>query len=154
MLYDSVESAYFLQDDPSIDEETKEFRRLIYLKTGETLEIEWMGCEWVFGDAELETGFPIKKHPDDKKIEKIRVCKITPVKKTEYKSSYLELYVGWIHSGDIPWRRDDTRNDVRIIPIKGKIKSKVNFDELFSKFIVDTDEVEKPEIEVNKDLLN
>lgn len=130
VLYDSAESAYFLKDEP-LYSDVEDYRRVISLSPGESLELEWMGCEWVHETSETDV-LGIGK-ADSRKFDKVRVGKITPVKSPTYKTTYLELHSGWVLSEDIPWSAEDGREDIRITPLKGRIRSKVDFNRLFEK---------------------
>lgn len=128
ILYDSPESAFFLRDEP-IFGEFEEYRRVITLSPGELIEVEWMGCEWI--DDSDGTDIFATGTGKGQKFDKIRMGKITPVKNPSYKASYVELHSGWVQSKDIPWRDEESRDDVRITPIKGRMRSKIDFSRLF-----------------------
>lgn len=122
VLYDSAESAYFLRGEPI--EGDDEYRRLVELRPGEIIEAEWMGSEWVYSGALDPRGRD--------KFDKIRLGKVVPLKSVEGQESYLEIYSGWVADEELPWGPDDSRKDVRITRIKGKVRSKVDLDSLFS----------------------
>lgn len=130
-LYDSAESAYYLKDEPPYpDGFEEEYRKIVTLKRGEILEIEWVGSEWVFADED----FSIFRRPPTEydKYDKVRVGKITPVKGAEEKMGYLEVYSGWCFGGDVPWTSDKDQVGLRITEIKGSVVSKFDFPKLFS----------------------
>ena len=134
-LYDSAESAFYLKDEPPYpDGFEEEYRRVVSIKPGEILEVEWVGSEWVFSDD----GSDFLQKPvnlssvDYDKYDKVRVGKITPLKGSEEKMGYLEVYSGWIFGGDVPWTETTTQDGLKITEVKGKIVSKFDFPKLFS----------------------
>ena len=134
-LYDSAESAFYLKDEPPYPDGFEEdYRKIVTLKPGEVLEVEWIGSEWVFVDDNtdfLQKPLVLESHDYDK-YDKVRVGKITPVKGAAEKMGYLEVYAGWIFGGDIPWSPDGSKDGLKITEIKGKIQSKFDFQKLFS----------------------
>jgi len=143
VLYDSAESAYYLKDEPVFNDAVdEEYRRVITLKPGETLEMEWVGSEWVYSDDGIEAAPPSTELQH--KFDKVLVGKMIPIdlKDVGGKSGYLELYSGWVSSESVRWSKDDTRKDVRITPIKGKMRSKFDFSKLFPS-LLEAEEVEE-----------
>lgn len=134
-LYDSAESAYYLKDEPPYpDGFEEEYRKVISLNPGDILEVEWVGSEWVFPDENedfLRRPVSLSASVYDK-YDKVRVGKITPVKGSEEKMGYLEVYSGWIFGGDIPWSSKAGHEGLKITEVKGKIVSKFDFPKLFS----------------------
>jgi len=134
-LYDSAESAFYLKDEPPYPDGFEEdYRRVVTLKPGEILEVEWIGSEWVFADDNVDfLQRPIVMSPCDyDKYDKVRVGKITPVKGAEQKMGYLEVYAGWIFGGAVPWLPGPSEEGLKITEIKGRIQSKFDFQKLFS----------------------
>ena len=134
-LYDSAESAFYLKDEPPYpDGFEEEYRRIVTLKPGEILEVEWIGSEWVFTDDNDDfLRKPVKFNSRDyDKYDRVRVGKITSVKGTEQKMGYLEVYVGWVLGGDVPWSPEGSKEGLKITEIKGGIQSKFDFQKLFS----------------------
>lgn len=130
-LYDSAESAYYLKDEPPYpDGFEEEYRKIVTLKRGEILEVEWVGSEWVFADEDLD--YFRNPSTDYDKYDKVRVGKITPVKGAIEKMGYLEVYSGWVFGGDVPWTETTTQDGLKITEVKGKIVSKFDFPKLFS----------------------
>ena len=134
-LYDSAESAYYLKDEPPYpDGFEEEYRKVVSLNPGDILEVEWIGSEWVFADD----GSDFLQKPmnlgliEYDKYDKVRVGKITPLKGSEEKMGYLEVYSGWCFGGDVPWSEKTTREGLKITEVKGKIVSKFDFPKLFS----------------------
>lgn len=134
-LYDSAESAYYLKDEPPYpDGFEEEYRKVVSIKPGDILEVEWVGSEWVFPDENedfLKKSVTLSTNIYDK-YDKVRVGKITPVKGAEEKMGYLEVYSGWCFGGDVPWSPDDSQDGLKITVVKGKIVSKFDFPKLFS----------------------
>lgn len=132
-LYDSAESAYYLKDEPVMDDDVEEYRRIVTMKRGESIEAEWLGAEWVYDEDDS------KKY---RKFDKVRLGKISKLKTSSRGTNYLELYSGWVDHIDFPWAPDDSRNDVRIIRINGDKASSLDFSKLFVKRSDERDEYE------------
>ena len=134
-LYDSAESAFYLKDEPPYPEGFEEdYRKVVTIKPGDILEVEWVGSEWVFPDEGEDFLFKpmILTAGNYDKYDKIRVGKITPIKGTEEKMGYLEVYSGWIIGGDVPWAAVQGNDHLKITEINGKMSSKFDFPKLFS----------------------
>lgn len=134
-LYDSAESAFYLKDEPPYPDGFEEdYRKVVHLKPGEILEVEWIGSEWVFSDDPEDMLFKMILLNNDAydKYDKVRVGKITPMKGTQQKMGYLEVYAGWILGGHVPWASQDLQNGLKITEVKGRIQSKFDFPKLFS----------------------
>lgn len=146
-LYDSAESAYYLKDEPVMDDDVEEYRRIVTMKRGESIEAEWLGAEWVYDEDDS------KKY---RKFDKVRLGKISKLKTSSRGTNYLELYSGWVDHIDFPWAPDDSRNDVRIIRINGDKASSLDFSKLFVKRSDERDEQEfdGEEIEEEQSFLN
>lgn len=132
-VYDSVESAFYLKDEPLFDDEIEEYRRTVTLLPGEFLEMEWIGSEWVYNDEVLKSSAdsPRLSTISIHKFDNVRIGKSFPIKGTIQKTSCVELYSGWVDAHSVQWREDPQR-DVRITPIKGRMRSKFDFSKLFS----------------------
>jgi hypothetical protein len=128
-IFDSAESAYYLKDD-LFPEEVEECCKVVDLNPGEILEIEWMGFEAVYDDEVKESSLQTKLKMDHERFESVRIAKMTQIKTKSYKTGYVETFSGWIKPGIFTYNASD-RNDVRIIQIKGKMTSKMDFSELF-----------------------
>lgn len=121
-LYDSVESAYYMKDEPFMDDEIEEYRRIVTLERGEIIEAEWLGSEWVYGEEDDAKYY---------KFDKVRMGKISNLKSQFTNVNYLELYSGWVSSVEFPWKVDVSKNDIRITRINEKNVSKIDFSKLF-----------------------
>lgn len=143
-LYDSVESAYYLKDEPFEENSSmiEDYRRVVTLSPGETLEVEWCGSEWVYDDDHLVEGAhsnklsPFFLH----KFDDVRIGKSTPMKGEDIPTSRLSVYSGWVVGSSIDWKKGLSAA-VRITPIKGRMRSKFDFSKLF----LDEDDEERPE---------
>ena len=126
-IYDSSESAYYLKDEPFADD-IDDCCKLVTLKKGEVLEIEWMGYEAVYEDE-----ISLKKKPfkslSHEKFHSIRVGKLTPVKMTTHKTGYVETFVGWVNEDTKLF--SDIHESVKILHIKGRVLSKMDFSQIF-----------------------
>lgn len=147
MLFDSPESAYFLKNESLDDDGVEEYCREITLRPGEVMEVEWLGSEYVYADEATPGQFsPLTSCHEQ--YDKIRLGKLIPIKSvTTTKAGYLELYSGWVQGKVIPWAADDTLRRIRITPIKGKMRSKLDFSKLFSS---DNAEDEEAPVDFNR----
>ena len=78
-LYDSAESAFYLKDEPPYPDGFEEdYRKIVTLKPGEVLEVEWIGSEWVFVDD--NTDFLQKPLVLDAGVKRLitRACAVKP----------------------------------------------------------------------------
>ena len=129
VLYDSVESAFYLKNE-HLKANDMSLCKVVVLKPNDIIEAEWIGSEYVYLDESTESFENIDIQCE--KYEKVRIGKITPLKKTtEDKGYYVELYVGWLPNGSFQWTSDDTRDDVKITQIKGRVLSRLDFSKLF-----------------------
>ena len=125
-LYDSPESAFYLKelhDDEDFDEE---YRKLVEVYRSDVVEVEWMGSEWVYHD---ELG-------KSEKYDNVRLAKLVTrgVAPSEANMGYVEIYSGWTHGDVFRWcGRQDSQSNVKVTPIKGRVKSKLDFSEIFLK---------------------
>lgn len=137
VLYDSVESAFYLKNE-HLKANDMTFCKVVVLKSNDIIEAEWIGTEYVYLDESSESFENIDIQHE--KYEKVRIGKMTPLKSIEDKGGYVELYVGWLPSGAFQWTSDDTRDDVKITQIKGRVRSKLDFSKLFEGHPDDLDE--------------
>lgn len=142
VLHDSSESAFYLKDEPALSEGDDEYRKVVVLKSGDHLEVEWSGSEWVYADETV----PSFLTPFDliyDKFDRVRVGKMTMVKGVDGKkdTAYLEIYSGWVVGGAVPWRQEDAEDGLRITPIKGRMRSKMDFSKLFKGTALEDDEL-------------
>jgi hypothetical protein len=152
-LYDSVESAYYLKDEPPYpDGFEEEYRKFITLRQGEILEAEWVGSEWIFDDGKND--FPKEYDVLFEKYDKVRIGKISPLKGTSEKLGLLEVYSGWLSESDIPWYQKSTSYGLKIAQVKGKVVSKFDFSQLFLDPQTGLSQQEKEEDVVLGDVLS
>lgn len=147
VIYDSSESAFYLKGEELDIEEHEEYCKIINLNSlSDILEIEWMGSEFLYED-EMKSN--IFKNPSKMKLstsdnfEKIRIAKFCSVKTKALKkgSGYIETAEGWVTAGTIPWNGPPSnRGDIKITRIKGRIKSKLDFSEIFKNQSENSDE--------------
>jgi hypothetical protein len=142
VLYDSVEAAFYLKDEPFYDDAVEEYRQVVAMKPGEIIEIEWMGSEWIYDDEDASAVTKRASSTQKEKFDNVHVGKLSPLKGAPRKSGCLEVYSGWVRGGSVPWEEDDARKDVRITSINDKVKPKIDFTGLFSE---DEGEIEKGE---------
>lgn len=147
VLYDSAESAFYLKDEPFYGDDVDDYRKVVSLMPGETIEAEWVGSEWIYADDSDPTR-AVPSTQLQQKFDKVRLAKMVPIKGTPQKTGILELYIGWVRGGDVDWAPSETQSKVRITPIKGKIRSKVDLSRLFVKHL-DGDDVLEEESEAS-----
>lgn len=127
VVYDTPESALFLSEEEKQD--TDDYRHVLVLEEGSTMEAEWLGSEWVYRD-EVQTD-QITKGREYVKYDKIRLGKLTPIDGPAHRTGYLRIYVGWVPGDVIPWATEGTRRGLKITPIIGKRRSKFDLSKLF-----------------------
>lgn len=146
VLYDSAESAYYLKDEPVYDDSVdEEYRKVITLTPGDSMEVEWVGSEWVYDDVDGDDSPSTISTSPNEKFDKVRVGKLTPVEGDPYRSGYLEVYSGWLISSQVSLFREATQKMIRITPIKGRIRSKFDFSKIFLEQKLDDSEPETRE---------
>jgi hypothetical protein len=124
ILYDSAESAFFLRKEPIYNDGMDEYRQVVNLRPGEIIEVEWMGSEWVYSGVSAGLG--------QERFDKVRLGKLVPIKGSTGDDAFIEAYSGWVVK-EVPWTPDDSRKDVRITPLHGKVKPKIELSNLFSE---------------------
>lgn len=102
-FYDSSESAFYMGEYPSL-RDGDEFVKRITLKCNETLEIEWLGSEWVHEGS------------TSSRFDKIRVRKFTPIYDSSQWDGCVDTTMGWVVGGSLDWN-GGTSSEVRIIPL-------------------------------------
>lgn len=120
-LYDSAEAAYYMKED---ERDHSEYHQRIGLPEGSYMEVEWMGAEYIY-DEEVDdpTGWY-------ESFDKVRLARVTTRGKGPKDS--LVLATGWVVGRTIPWSRK-VHDAVKISKINGRIKSKLEFSELFKE---------------------
>jgi hypothetical protein len=129
-VFDSVEAAYYLREDPVDSVAWKERATVMSLEQKEFVEIEWLGCEYYYVDT--NHGPNPKISLNHERYDNIRAVKMLPSDVTSAKTSFVELYTGWVVGGAVPWTKQAAQKDIRIIPINEKVHSKFDFSKLFS----------------------
>ena len=128
VIYDSVESAYYLNESDVKDVDSNEdFSKIISLDKDDLIEVEWLGSEWSY-DLDSKTKSMKAKLQYDK-FDNVLVGKISQSKIIE-KCRVIEIYIGWIKGGTIKWSQS-TQKGVRITRVNSVIDSKVDFSSLF-----------------------
>ena len=91
----------------------------------ECIEIEWMGCEYVY-DPDLKNGH--------ERFEFLHLVKITPTGPTaDLKDALVSLYEGWSMRQYVQFCASETAES-KVLPIDDiAVKSKVNIGKLFEK---------------------
>lgn len=126
-LYDSIESAYYITTDPEQTQSSiRDFSKTVTVSSKDVLEVEWLGSEWVYNDED-ET-FP-KKTRHAEKYDNIAIGKTVATKRTTLEK--VEVYTGWVRSGDVPLNQHDARDDIRIIRLSDVDEYVVDFSKFF-----------------------
>jgi len=133
-LFDSAEAAYYLKSD---DREISDYHQRINIVSGSFMEVEWMGCEYLYDSVDVEEPAWNEHH---ELFAKVRIAKLTKSKKVKERD-YIELAVGWVRGSDIPWSQN-AHDDVKIIKINDDKKSKLDFSILFKELWKDEDNSE------------
>ena len=103
-LYDSVESAYYLKDEPPYpDGFEEEYRKIITLKQGDILEVEWVGSEWIFDDGKND--FPRDCSVLFEKYDKVRIGKLLLSKGQKKNLDYSRYTQAGLSKGTFPGTR-------------------------------------------------
>ena len=122
-IYDSSESAFYLKDLADDEDFDEEYRRSIVIKRGDFVEIEWMGSEWIHHE---ETG-------RDEKYDMIRLAKLV-AEENSRATGYIEIYSGWTSGSTFDWTGRHSHDAmIKVIPIKGRMKHRLDFSSLFSR---------------------
>lgn len=159
ILYDSAESAFFLREEEMLEDED-EYRKLITLKRGESIEIEWMGSEWIYlGDMHRKESPKSSENSRYEKYDKVRIGKLAPIKTKagSQAATVIEVYTGWLLGDVVVWSQKKEIQGIKISEINSK-SSKVDFNKLFLD--IDDDEINEMKQtkqiknEVNQDELN
>lgn len=141
-IFDSAEAAYYLKNDAR---EKSDNHQMLYLMPGSFMEVEWMGCEYLYESDEYVGAAAVRRHDT---FSKVRVAKLTK-SRDKSERDVIELAVGWVGDGAIPWS-EDQRNDLRIIRINEEGKSKLDFSILFKKIWEDEEPIDDPEVSGQK----
>lgn len=136
-LFDSAEAAYYLKND---ERDKSDYHQKLSLIPGSFMEVEWMGCEYLYDSENPEEGLPHNEYHES--FSKVRIAKLTKAKKIKGRD-YVELAVGWVRENEIPWSQD-THDNVKIIKINDNKKSKLDFSILFKELWKEEDEATKP----------
>lgn len=128
VLYDSVESAFYLKNE-ELKPNDLAYCKIITLLPQETLEVEWMGMECVYLEESAE--HKTSDSMSHEKFEKVRLGKLSLNKKIDKLGGYIELYSGWLPEGTLDWTAQMSRDDIQTTLIKGRVRHKLDFDNLF-----------------------
>lgn len=129
-IFNSPESLYVWLNDPELQSSPRmdpSLGSIVVLRPGETMEVEWMGCEFINDGGQIF------------RVDQVRLAKTMKVK-----SLALNNVVG-IHSG---WTTDDTLsfrsgndNDSKRTKLTNKSKHKFDIKEIFeSRGMIEKDD--------------
>ena len=135
-IFNSPESLYVWLNDPDLQAEKKMDPSLgteVHLKKGETMEVEWRGCEFIY-EASFEA-----------RIDYIRLGKV--VKVTPYlRKDLVGIQDGWIVEAIMAFK-PGVDDDTKTTMLTKKSKHKFDLDMLFAAM---EDEEETPSFRENK----
>jgi len=120
-VFNSPESLYVWLNDPELQAQERLDPTLgstINLKKGETMEIEWMGCEFIKEDSYIF------------RIDEIRLAKTIIVPSLK-KSNLVGVHNGWINEEIISFK-SGTKSGIKRTRLTQKSKHEFNIEELFS----------------------
>ena len=119
-IFNSPESVYVWLNDPELKEAPRLDPTLgstVVLRPGETMEVEWLGCEFI-----CEENYVIR-------IDQIRLAKNMRVKSLQL-NNVVGVHRGWTIEEIISFKPGkDT--DIKRTRLTGKSKQKFNIEELF-----------------------
>ena len=119
-IFNSPESLYVWMNDPELQVEEKLDSSLgvtVYLKQGEVMEVEWLGCEFI-----NETSFYLR-------ADYVRLGKHVKIGSSSVKEM-IGIQDGWVVDEIIPFRNSSDKN-VKVSRLTNRSKHKFDLDELF-----------------------
>jgi len=120
-VFSSPESLYVWLHDPELQDSQKidpTFGSMIMLRPGEVMEVEWMGCEYVYEEQRTI------------RIDQIRLAKTIKIKSLK-SSGVIGVHSGWT-SEEIISFKSGTDGEIKRSKLTKKSKHKFNIQELFS----------------------
>lgn len=130
LLYETITDCMYAQSYPQMDKFKKEKIELI--KRGQFLEIEWCGSEYF----EFNSDILFDKHSDVLKKSnsiKFNYVKIGKSIRTKSGIEYITGHEGWVPGNVIPWSIVDSPDHIKVIELKGRLKPRIDFSQLFQK---------------------
>lgn len=122
-VFNSPESLYvWMYDDTQQDSEKLDpsLGTMIHLRPGEVMEVEWMGCEYIY-----EEGF-------QSRVDRIRLAKTMQIKnlKSTMAKQLVGVYDGWVLESVLGFKSGSTE-DAKITRLTARSKHKFDIAELF-----------------------
>lgn len=119
-IFNSPESLYVWLNDKDlqeIDELDPTLGTTIFLQSGETMEVEWMGCEFIVENKEYI------------RVDEIRLAK-TIKEKSLLKSQVIGIHNGWTIESIVSFKSGEDEK-IKRKKLTKKSKHKFNIEELF-----------------------
>jgi len=128
-LYESLVSFTYLHS--ALSTKDTSFKNIVTLNKGEFLEIEWLGADYCQIDD-----FGVFLDEKATRAQMMRRCDNVRIGKCVRKLGrngfdYITGYTGWIPGDDIPWNPRNAPDYLKVIELKGRLKPRINFSELF-----------------------
>ena len=120
-VFDTPEALYVWYHDPDLQKEARldpNLGTMIYLRHGETMEVEWMGCEFITEGNEVL------------RIDQVRIAKNIKSYALR-KNEIIGIHSGWTIEEFIPFKSRNNE-DVKCVRLTKKSKHKFNIEELFA----------------------
>lgn len=135
-VFNSPESLYVWLYDEEIRASNKldpSLGTMIHLRPGEVMEVEWMGCEYIYEEDGLKA-----------RADLVRLAKTMQVKTISTKK-LVGIYGGWTTDSIVRFKSEKSE-DVRVTRLTTKSKHRFNIDELF-----DSHGMSEPELDDDMD---
>lgn len=138
VVFNSPESLYVWLNDPDLQKENENkvdptLGIPIVLRSGETMEVEWRGCEFI-KDGSFEV-----------RADYVRIGKQIKTK-SSFSKNLIGIHYGWIADSTITFKTK-AGEEIRTTLLTPKSKHKFNLDELFETY--GKSDLEEPEIDLN-----
>lgn len=121
-IFNSPESLYVWLNDPELKEASRldpSLGTTIMLRPGETMEVEWMGCEYI-----NEDNYTLR-------VDEVRLAKTIKIDQPKLKiNNIVGIHSGWTSDHIISFN-NNSDDDVKITRLSNKSKQKFDIEALF-----------------------
>ena len=129
-IFNSPESLYVWVNDPELRAASRvdpDLGSIVTLKPGETMEVEWIGCEFIDdGDNVI-------------RVDQVRLAKTMKAKLLS-SNNVIGIHTGWMTEDTISFK-SGSDDIIKTTRLTNKSKHKFNISEIFaSKGLLETDE--------------
>lgn len=135
-IFNSPESLYVWLNDPELQTASRmdpSLGSIIFLRPGETMEVEWMGCEFISDDGSIF------------RVDHVRLAKTMKVKSLAL-NNVVGIHSGWVTSDIISFKSGSDQL-IKRTRLTNKSKHKFDIENLFvSRGIIE----EEDEREINQ----